>query len=129
MNHAKKTFFFAIPNAKLFNIITSEHVDNGVIKMTFFLFCTHLKNNENLIVTCWSWFNSVHIRSKIFFQEWYSNRFPKIFMTILLDLVQTHFYLFCLKEVMIALTFSTFSARISYLNSFSDKYFKLGRQC
>ena len=62
--------------------------------------------------------NSVHFVKNIFFLKnlvLVSNWFSKIFMTSLLDLVQTHSYLFFSKEVIIALKISIFMFEFIYV--------------
>ena len=116
----KKTFFCNSQCQILFNIKTSKHVDNSVIMKWFFcVVFTHkyLKNNENLFVILLIMINSVHFVKNIFFLKnlvLVSNWFSKIFMTSLLDLVQTHFYLFFSKEVIIALKISIFMIEFIY---------------
>ena len=78
----------------------------------------YLKNNENLFVILLIMINSVHFVKNIFFLKnlvLVSNWFSKIFMTSLLDLVQTHFYLFFSKEVIIALKISIFMFEFIYV--------------
>ena len=90
------------------------------MKWFFCVVFTHkyLKNNENLVVILLIMINSVHFVKNIFFLKnlvLVSNWFSKIFMTSLLDLVQTHFFLFFSKEVIIALKISIFMFEFIYV--------------
>ena len=90
------------------------------MKWFFCVVFTHkyLKNNENLVVILLIMINSVHFVKNIFFLKnlvLVSNWFSKIFMTSLLDLVQTHFYLFFSKEIILALKISIFMFEFIYV--------------